>query len=94
MTGTVLLILRALLAVLLYAFLSWALYTLWRDLRRQAEMQTARQVRPLTLTFEGIAQGLHFTQLDKVNSHLFNFFLPFDISLVFNFSFCPVLFIK
>lgn len=66
MTGTVLLILRALLAVLLYVFLAWALYTLWRDLRRQAEMQTARQVRPLTLTFEGIAQGLYFTQLEVI----------------------------
>ena len=53
MTGTVLLILRILLGVLLYAFLAWALVTLWRDLRRQAELQTARQVRPIKLNFEG-----------------------------------------
>jgi pSer/pThr/pTyr-binding forkhead associated (FHA) protein len=66
MTGTVLLILRILLAVLLYAFLAWALYTLWRDLRRQAELQTARQVRPLDITFDGLEQGLRFTQLEVI----------------------------
>ncbi len=58
MTGTVLLMLRILLAVLLYAFLGWALYTLWRDMRRQAELQAERQVRPLNLTFEGLEQRL------------------------------------
>ncbi len=66
MTGTVLLILRVLLAVLLYAFLAWALYTLWRDLRRQTELQTARQMRPIILDFEGIGQELRFTQLEVI----------------------------
>ena len=66
MTGTVLLILRALLAVLLYAFLGWALYTLWRDLRQQATLQAARQVRPVLLTFEGLERGLSFTQLEVI----------------------------
>ena len=63
MTGTVLLILRALLAVLLYAFLGWALYTLWRDLRQQADLQAARQVRPIRLAFEGLEHELSFAQL-------------------------------
>jgi len=66
MTGTVLLILRILLAVLLYAFLAWVLYTLWRDLRRQTELQTARQVRPLKLTFDGVDEELHFSQLEVI----------------------------
>jgi hypothetical protein len=66
MTGTVLLMLRILLAALLYAFLGWALYTLWRDMRRQAELQTERQMRPLNLTFEGLEQGLSFTQLEVI----------------------------
>jgi hypothetical protein len=66
MTGTVLLIMRILLAVLLYSFLAWALYTLWRDLRRQAELQTARQVRPIDISFDGLEQGLRFTQLEVI----------------------------
>lgn len=66
MTGTVLLILRALLAVLLYAFLGWALVTLWRDLRHQAELQAARQVRPIQLNFEGLEHGLSFAQMEVI----------------------------
>jgi hypothetical protein len=66
MTGTVLLILRALLVVLLYAFLGWALYTLWRDLRHQSALQAARQVRPVLLTFEGLEHGLSFAQLEVI----------------------------
>jgi pSer/pThr/pTyr-binding forkhead associated (FHA) protein len=65
-TGAVLLILRILLAVLLYAFLAWALYTLWRDLQQQAALQAARQVRPLNVAFEGLGQGLSFTQLEVI----------------------------
>lgn len=53
MSGVVLLVLRILLAVLLYSFLAWALYTLWRDLQHQAALQAARQVRRLKLTFAG-----------------------------------------
>jgi pSer/pThr/pTyr-binding forkhead associated (FHA) protein len=39
-----------LLAALLYAFLGWAIYTLWRDLKRQGELISARQPPPLTLS--------------------------------------------
>ena len=65
MTGTVLLILRILLAVLLYAFLGWALYTLWRDMRQQTTLQTERQVRPVTLSFEGL-EALSFNQPEVI----------------------------
>jgi len=65
MTGTVLLILRILLAILLYAFLGWALYTLWRDMRRQTTLQIERQVRPVMLTFDGL-DALSFSQLEVI----------------------------
>lgn len=50
MSGVVLLVLRVLLAVALYAFLAWALVTLWRDLQRQADLQTVRRIPPLKFT--------------------------------------------
>jgi pSer/pThr/pTyr-binding forkhead associated (FHA) protein len=46
MTGIVLLVLRVLMAVALYAFLFLALWVLWRDLRRQAR-QEARPGTPV-----------------------------------------------
>ena len=52
MSGPILLILRILLTVLLYAFLGWALYTLWRDLKQQAELLAARQAPPLSLALK------------------------------------------
>jgi hypothetical protein len=55
MSGIVLLILRFLLAVALYAFLGWTLVTLWRDLKHQRELILARQPIPLTLAAEGAA---------------------------------------
>ena len=68
MSGVVLLILRVLLALLLYAFLGWALYTLWRDLQRQAELRAARQARPLKLVFAEFqeTQERNFTQLEVI----------------------------
>ena len=35
MTGVIFLLIRAILALTLYAFLGWALITIWRDLRQQ-----------------------------------------------------------
>ena len=68
MSGVVLLVLRALLALLLYAFMAWALYTLWRDLRHQAELQAARKARQLKLRFEGLenAEEHSFTQPEVI----------------------------
>jgi hypothetical protein len=44
MSGIVLLVLRLLMALSLYAFLGWAIYTLWRDMRRQKEILEARMI--------------------------------------------------
>ncbi len=49
MTGVVLLVLRFLLALSLYAFLGWALYTLWRELRSQADILTVRRAPSIAL---------------------------------------------
>ncbi|MBN2147306.1 MAG: FHA domain-containing protein [Anaerolineales bacterium] len=49
MSAVVLLILRVLMALALYAFLGLALYLLWRDLQRQGESLSARQVPLLTV---------------------------------------------
>jgi pSer/pThr/pTyr-binding forkhead associated (FHA) protein len=49
-SAVILLILRILLAALLYGFLGLAIYTLMRDLKQQGELLVARQPPPLTLT--------------------------------------------
>jgi pSer/pThr/pTyr-binding forkhead associated (FHA) protein len=49
MTGIFVLILRILLAAALYAFLFWAVYTIYRDLRIQTELLQARKTPALTL---------------------------------------------
>ncbi len=50
MSAIVLLVLRILLALVLYAFLTVALFTLWKDLKSQARLLQARQPPALTLT--------------------------------------------
>ncbi len=50
MSGIVLLVLRIILAALLYGFLGFAIYSLLRDLKKQGELLAARQPPPLTLT--------------------------------------------
>ena len=52
MSAIILLVLRILLAGMLYGFLGLALYTLWRDLKRQGQLLAARQPPPITLTAE------------------------------------------
>jgi pSer/pThr/pTyr-binding forkhead associated (FHA) protein len=49
-SAIILLILRILLASLLYGFFGLAIYTLLRDLRQQGDLLAARQPPPLTLT--------------------------------------------
>ena len=49
MIGTLLLILRLTMALALYAFLGWAIYTLWRDIKRQSELLAARRIPEITL---------------------------------------------
>jgi pSer/pThr/pTyr-binding forkhead associated (FHA) protein len=47
MSGIVFLILRFLLALALFAFLGYVLWTLWRDLTRQDEILASRRLPPL-----------------------------------------------
>ena len=49
MTGIVVLILRVLLAISLYAFLVWALYTLWNELRTRQPLLDAKKVPVISI---------------------------------------------
>jgi hypothetical protein len=51
MSAIILLILRFALAVCLYAFLGWALFTIWRALKNQEAQLTISQAVPIRLTF-------------------------------------------
>ena len=65
MSGIVLLGLRILLTLALYAFLGVALFLLWRSLRSDAFSLSARRVIPLDLTIENPGEPgrrMHFTQ--------------------------------
>ncbi len=60
MSAIILLVLRILLAALLYAFLGFAVYTLLRDLKQQAAILVTRQPPPLTLThLDGASSAPH-----------------------------------
>ncbi len=50
MSAIILLILRILMAVLLYAFLGLAVFIILRDLKQQGDLLAARRPPPLTLT--------------------------------------------
>jgi pSer/pThr/pTyr-binding forkhead associated (FHA) protein len=65
MSGPVLLVLRFLLALGLYAFLAWAFLNLWRDLRQQSALLATRRVPPISLTIASAdqpSQVRHFKQ--------------------------------
>jgi len=65
MIGALMLVLRALLAVSLYAFLAWAFFSLWRDARQQGASVAGRRVPRLILTIhrlERISQSRSFSQ--------------------------------
>jgi hypothetical protein len=49
MDAVIVFIIRLLMAVILYAFLGWALITLWRDLKRQGRWAATRQAPPIVL---------------------------------------------
>ncbi|HHY87480.1 MAG TPA: FHA domain-containing protein [Chloroflexi bacterium] len=52
MSATIVLILRLLLVISLYAFIAWALITIWRDQRQQALLLASRRVPTLRLRVE------------------------------------------
>ena len=67
MTGELLLALRLLLGVSLFAFLAWVLWFQWNDLRIQAGLLAARKVPPLSLliqTAEDSARLFNFIQAE------------------------------
>jgi len=49
-SGVIVLIIRVLLTTALYAFLIWALATLWRDLRAQTQILASQKAPTITLT--------------------------------------------
>lgn len=51
-SGPILLVLRLLLAGLLYAFLAWGIWVLWRDLRHWSGSLAGPQAPPLFLNLE------------------------------------------
>ena len=52
MSAAFVLALRVLLAVSLYAFLGWALFTIWRELRTQGTLLAARKIPGISLNMQ------------------------------------------
>jgi hypothetical protein len=65
MSGPVVLALRALLALSLYAFLGWAFFSLWREITQQGALLASRRVPPLSLAIRrgnATMQTRHFIE--------------------------------
>lgn len=63
MTGIALLLLRMLLSGILYTFLGWILYTLWTDLKQQAQTLNNNKIPSLRLTGTGeMAEEFYYIQ--------------------------------
>jgi pSer/pThr/pTyr-binding forkhead associated (FHA) protein len=56
MSGPVVLVLRLLLTVCLYAFLAWAFTNLWHDIKLQGALLAARKIPPISLAFSSAGQ--------------------------------------
>jgi len=52
MLAIIILILRYASMIVLYAFLGWVIYTLWRDLRFQSQVVATQKVPQITLALE------------------------------------------
>ena len=61
MIATLLLIIRLAISIVLYSFLGWALFLLWKDFRAQARRVSASQTPPLVLVYQG-SQGEELRQ--------------------------------
>jgi len=70
MSGLIVLALRLLLALALYGFLGWALYTLWQDTQREAKRVATRRIPGINLTVrsgsEKTSSSRHFLQPEIV----------------------------
>jgi len=49
MTGAIFLFLRILLVICLYSFLTWAIYTLWKELQSQSQLVQIKPVPEITI---------------------------------------------
>jgi pSer/pThr/pTyr-binding forkhead associated (FHA) protein len=56
MSGILILILRIGMAAVLYIFLGWALYILWRDLQERSESLASHQVPPIFVHLDNEAE--------------------------------------
>jgi pSer/pThr/pTyr-binding forkhead associated (FHA) protein len=54
LSAYLLLALRLLMALTLYAFLGWALYTLWRDLRSESKSLESQRIPPIALALQDV----------------------------------------
>lgn len=63
LSAYLLLALRLLMALALYAFLGWALYTLWRDLRSESQSLESQRIPPIALLLQNVeeAQATRFS---------------------------------
>jgi len=69
MSGPVVLALRLLLAVCLYAFLGWVFVSLWRDIKLQGALLASRKVPPISLIItrgDFASQVRHFVQPEVI----------------------------
>lgn len=66
MSGIVVLILRILLAASLYAFLGWAVWTIWRDLRAQGQIISAPYIPALSLQIPGSDSPVSFSTQEVI----------------------------
>ncbi len=62
MSAIIVFILRVLLALALYGFLGWALFTLWRELRAHSLIVTTLRIPPITV---------HWSENDEIFSEQF-----------------------
>ncbi|HVP20461.1 MAG TPA: FHA domain-containing protein [Anaerolineaceae bacterium] len=58
MSAIIVLILRVILALALYSFLAWALYTIWRELRAQSLLVSTQRIAPITVNWNSNEQVL------------------------------------
>lgn len=56
MSAYIVLALRILLILGLYAFIGWSIYTLWRDLNLQSQVLTSRRIPQINLKMEDESQ--------------------------------------
>jgi pSer/pThr/pTyr-binding forkhead associated (FHA) protein len=65
MSGIIILVLRLILAIALYGFLGWALFILWREIRKQGYALANRRVPTINLTIrhgQAAPTATNFTQ--------------------------------